>query len=274
MLVGPLLCAPCVSVPIPRCSVIIGFSWSDTCTMVVTTGRCRAATSIPGSRSSRRRAVNSSRRRESHYSRSGSYSVMTLGDGARGGITARRGFTALPPPREVSFIVGPTEGSDEVAKAKRFVVIEHFRPGGAPEVYRRFRDRGRMAPEGVRYISSWADLEFGFYAAVFGTGSDFRLLEAVPKGKLAGYRCSASLTTRLLTTATARSARAGRTVTPRSGATRPASTSAARTQSCRRALPRPMRFSATERGLRRGRCSTRTARARRSRSATPPPETR
>lgn len=41
-----------------------------------------------------------------------------------------------------------------------FMVIEHFRPGRAPEVYRRFRDRGRMAPEGLRYISSWVDLNF------------------------------------------------------------------------------------------------------------------
>ena len=41
-----------------------------------------------------------------------------------------------------------------------FMVIEHFRPGKAVEAYRRFRDRGRMAPEGVRYISSWVDLGF------------------------------------------------------------------------------------------------------------------
>lgn len=41
-----------------------------------------------------------------------------------------------------------------------FVVIENFRPGQAPEVYRRFRDRGRMAPVGVRYISSWVDMDF------------------------------------------------------------------------------------------------------------------
>lgn len=42
-----------------------------------------------------------------------------------------------------------------------FMVIEHFRPGRAPQVYRRFRDRGRMAPDGLRYISSWVDLTFG-----------------------------------------------------------------------------------------------------------------
>ena len=41
-----------------------------------------------------------------------------------------------------------------------FMVIEHFRPGRAPDVYRRFRDRGRMAPDGVKYISSWVDLRF------------------------------------------------------------------------------------------------------------------
>jgi len=41
-----------------------------------------------------------------------------------------------------------------------FMVIEIFRPGQAPEVYRRFRDRGRMAPDGVRYISSWVDMDF------------------------------------------------------------------------------------------------------------------
>ena len=41
-----------------------------------------------------------------------------------------------------------------------FMVIETFRPGQATEVYRRFRDRGRMAPEGLWYISSWVDLGF------------------------------------------------------------------------------------------------------------------
>jgi uncharacterized protein DUF3303 len=40
------------------------------------------------------------------------------------------------------------------------MVIEHFKPGQASAVYRRFRDRGRLAPAGLRYISSWVDLEF------------------------------------------------------------------------------------------------------------------
>lgn len=36
-----------------------------------------------------------------------------------------------------------------------FMIIEHFRNGDAAPVYQRFGERGRMAPEGLRYISSW-----------------------------------------------------------------------------------------------------------------------
>lgn len=41
-----------------------------------------------------------------------------------------------------------------------FMVIEHFRPGKAPDVYRRFHDHGRLAPDGVRYVASWVDVDF------------------------------------------------------------------------------------------------------------------
>ena len=37
----------------------------------------------------------------------------------------------------------------------RFVIAERFRGGDRVSVYRRFRDRGRLAPEGLRYINSW-----------------------------------------------------------------------------------------------------------------------
>ena len=36
-----------------------------------------------------------------------------------------------------------------------YMVIEHFRNGDAAPVYRRFREQGRLAPEGLNYISSW-----------------------------------------------------------------------------------------------------------------------
>jgi len=41
-----------------------------------------------------------------------------------------------------------------------YMVIERFKAGAAPEVYRRFHDKGRMAPDGLEYVSSWVDLEF------------------------------------------------------------------------------------------------------------------
>ncbi len=36
-----------------------------------------------------------------------------------------------------------------------YMVIERFRGGDARPVYRRFRERGRLAPDGLRYVSSW-----------------------------------------------------------------------------------------------------------------------
>ena len=39
-----------------------------------------------------------------------------------------------------------------------YMVVEHFKD--APAVYRRFRERGRMAPEGLVYLSSWVDEQF------------------------------------------------------------------------------------------------------------------
>ena len=36
-----------------------------------------------------------------------------------------------------------------------FMIIETFRDGDATPVYARFRERGRLAPEGLRYVDSW-----------------------------------------------------------------------------------------------------------------------
>lgn len=41
-----------------------------------------------------------------------------------------------------------------------FMVIEKFRDGDPKPVYRRFRDKGRMAPKGVHYVSSWVTTDF------------------------------------------------------------------------------------------------------------------
>ena len=41
-----------------------------------------------------------------------------------------------------------------------YMIIERFRAGDPVPVYRRFRERGRLAPDGLRYVASWvtADL--------------------------------------------------------------------------------------------------------------------
>jgi hypothetical protein len=41
-----------------------------------------------------------------------------------------------------------------------FMVVERFRNRDAKEVYRRFRDQGRGAPEGLTYVGSWIEANF------------------------------------------------------------------------------------------------------------------
>jgi hypothetical protein len=40
-----------------------------------------------------------------------------------------------------------------------FMVIEHF--AYAPAVYERFREEGRMMPDGVRFVASWTEASLG-----------------------------------------------------------------------------------------------------------------
>jgi hypothetical protein len=42
-----------------------------------------------------------------------------------------------------------------------YMVIERFRPGQAPAVYQRARERGRMMPDGLSYVASWVEPDFG-----------------------------------------------------------------------------------------------------------------
>jgi hypothetical protein len=41
-----------------------------------------------------------------------------------------------------------------------FMVIERFKDRDAKAVYRRFRDQGRGAPDGLRYVNSWIEASF------------------------------------------------------------------------------------------------------------------
>ena len=42
-----------------------------------------------------------------------------------------------------------------------FMVIERFRDGDARPVYARSVERGRMLPEGLRYVDSWVEGNLG-----------------------------------------------------------------------------------------------------------------
>jgi Protein of unknown function (DUF3303) len=41
-----------------------------------------------------------------------------------------------------------------------FMIVEHFKSRDPLPIYRRYRELGRMAPEGLTYISSWVDNKF------------------------------------------------------------------------------------------------------------------
>jgi hypothetical protein len=58
-----------------------------------------------------------------------------------------------------------------------FMIIERFKPGKAPEIYRRFRERGRMAPDDVKYVGSWVDLKVEKCFQVMEAESEARLRE-------------------------------------------------------------------------------------------------
>ena len=57
-----------------------------------------------------------------------------------------------------------------------YMVVEHFRNDDPAPVYRRFRDRGRLAPDGLQYVSSWVDEELARCFQLMET-SDRRLLD-------------------------------------------------------------------------------------------------
>jgi Protein of unknown function (DUF3303) len=54
-------------------------------------------------------------------------------------------------------IAGDTPATTE--EAMLYMVVERFKEGAAPKIYERFREKGRMIPEGLEYISSWIDVD-------------------------------------------------------------------------------------------------------------------
>jgi hypothetical protein len=56
-----------------------------------------------------------------------------------------------------------------------YMVVERFKGGDALPVYRRFRDHGRLAPEGLTYVSSWVDTRLACCYQVMETDTPARL---------------------------------------------------------------------------------------------------
>ncbi|MFN2622031.1 MAG: DUF3303 domain-containing protein [Chthoniobacterales bacterium] len=44
---------------------------------------------------------------------------------------------------------------------KRYMVIETFAPNAKDKVYERFREKGRLLPDGLIYIDSWLEKDGG-----------------------------------------------------------------------------------------------------------------
>jgi hypothetical protein len=57
-----------------------------------------------------------------------------------------------------------------------YLVIERFKEGAAPKIYRRFHEKGRMMPDGLNYLSSWIDLDFKICWQLMQT-EDFALFD-------------------------------------------------------------------------------------------------
>ena len=57
-----------------------------------------------------------------------------------------------------------------------FMVIERFRDQNAKAVYRRFRDKGRMMPDGLKFVGSWVTVDLGRCFQVMET-DDVTLLQ-------------------------------------------------------------------------------------------------
>lgn len=55
-----------------------------------------------------------------------------------------------------------------------YMVIERFKD--APAIYQRFREKGRMMPDGLEYVSSWIDGDFSICWQLMRT-EDFNLFQ-------------------------------------------------------------------------------------------------
>jgi hypothetical protein len=68
------------------------------------------------------------------------------------------------------------DASPTKERAMLYMVIERFKEGAAQEIYRRLREKGRMMPAGLEYVSSWIDMDFRICWQLMRT-EDFALFD-------------------------------------------------------------------------------------------------
>jgi hypothetical protein len=62
-----------------------------------------------------------------------------------------------------------------------YMIVETFKNRDAVPVYRRFRERGRMAPAGLDYVSSWVDHDLARCFQLMETADRALLVEWMAK---------------------------------------------------------------------------------------------
>jgi Protein of unknown function (DUF3303) len=73
-----------------------------------------------------------------------------------------------------------------------YMIIERFKNGDPASVYRRFREQGCMAPEGLKYISSWVEQDLTTCYQVMQTADPAQLVTSAEAAeKVASERAGA-----------------------------------------------------------------------------------
>src|SRR5688572_6070273 len=73
-----------------------------------------------------------------------------------------------------------------VKRPMKYMVLETFRPGCKAAVYERFREKGRMLPDGLRYIESWVEQDGDRWFQLMERSRFLRDYRAGESGQLAG----------------------------------------------------------------------------------------
>ena len=89
---------------------------------------------------------------------------------------------------------------NEESPSRLYLIVETFKNRDPVPVYRRFRDRGRLAPEGLKYVSSWVTTDMAKCYQVMECADravldewiarwsdlvDFEVLEVIPSAEAA-----------------------------------------------------------------------------------------